>query len=130
MEQCDCHTLLRLPTGIFYAGGVKANVLFFDRRPPSASAWTKKLWICDLRSNQSFTSKTRTLKRSDLDDFVSSYNPSNRHERTETERFQAFSYEELTARDKASLGRAELHRQGPGLESTKLDARRLGWPQG
>ena len=103
LEQCDCHTLLRLPTGIFYAGGVKANVLFFDRKPPSESPWTKKLWIYDFRTNQSFTLKTRTLTRPDLDDFVACYNPANRHERTETERFRAFSYEELLARDKASL---------------------------
>ncbi len=59
LQQCDVHTLLRLPTGIFYAGGVKANVLFFDRKPPSESPWTKKLWIYDFRTNQSFTLKTR-----------------------------------------------------------------------
>jgi type I restriction enzyme M protein len=63
LEQCDCHTLLRLPTGIFYAGGVKANVLFFDRKPPFKNPWTKKLWIYDFRTNQSFTLKTRMLKR-------------------------------------------------------------------
>jgi type I restriction enzyme M protein len=103
LEQCDCHTLLRLPTGIFYAGGVKANVLFFDRKPPSENPWTKKLWIYDLRTNQSFTLKTRMLKRSDLDDFVASYNPANRQKRMETERFRPFTYEELMARDKASL---------------------------
>jgi type I restriction enzyme M protein len=103
LEQCDCHTLLRLPTGIFYAGGVKANVLFFDRRPPYKNPWTKKLWIYDFRTNQHFTLKTRTLKRSDLDDFMACYNPANRQERTETERFRPFTYEELMARDKASL---------------------------
>jgi type I restriction enzyme M protein len=103
LEQCDVHTLLRLPTGIFYAGGVKANVLFFDRKPPSEHAWTKKLWIYDFRTNQSFTLKERQLVRSDLDDFVSCYNADNREERAETERFKPFTYEELLARDKASL---------------------------
>ena len=103
LEQCDCHTLLRLPTGIFYAGGVKANVLFFDRKPPSESPWTKTLWIYDFRTNQNFTLKTRTLTRPDLDEFVACYNPANRHERTETERFRPFTYDELMARDKASL---------------------------
>ena len=103
LEQCDVHTLLRLPTGIFYAGGVKANVLFFDRKPPSETPWTKTLWIYDLRTNQSFTLKTRQLTRADLDDFVSCYSPANRHERVETERFRPFTYEELIARDKASL---------------------------
>jgi type I restriction enzyme M protein len=103
LEQCDCHTLLRLPTGIFYAGGVKANVLFFERKPPSETPWTKKLWIYDFRTNQSFTLKTRTLTRPDLDDFVACYNADNRHERAETERFRPFTYEELVGRDKASL---------------------------
>jgi hypothetical protein len=55
LEQCDVHTLLRLPTGIFYAGGVKANVLFFDRKPPSERPWTQKLWIYDFRTNQKAT---------------------------------------------------------------------------
>jgi N-6 DNA Methylase/Type I restriction enzyme R protein N terminus (HSDR_N) len=103
LEQCDVHTLLRLPTGIFYAGGVKANVLFFDRKPPSERPWTDKLWIYDFRTNQSFTLKTRALVRADLDNFVACYNPANRHERTEAERFKAFTYDELIARDKASL---------------------------
>jgi type I restriction enzyme M protein len=97
------HTLLRLPTGIFYAGGVKANVLFFDRKPPSEDPWTKTLWIYDFRTNQSFTLKTRALERDDLDDFVACYNPTNRHDRTETERFKPFTYDELVGRDKASL---------------------------
>lgn len=103
LEQCDVHTLLRLPTGIFYAGGVKANVLFFDRKPPSERPWTSQLWIYDFRTNQNFTLKTRQLVRADLDDFVSCYNPNNRQERTETERFRLFANEELVARDKASL---------------------------
>jgi len=103
LEQCEVHTLLRLPTGIFYAGGVKANVLFFDRKPPSESPWTTTLWIYDLRTNHSFTLKERQLTRADLDDFVARYHPANRHERTETERFRPFTYQELTARDKASL---------------------------
>lgn len=103
LAECDVHTLLRLPTGIFYAGGVKANVLFFDRKPPSERPWTDKLWIYDLRTNRNFTLKTKALTRADLDDFVACYNPDNRHERTETDRFRAFSYDELAGRDKASL---------------------------
>src|SRR5918993_171165 len=71
LKQADVHTLLRLPTGIFYAQGVKANVLFFDRKPAAdKQAWTSKLWIYDLRTNQHFTLKEITLKRIDLDDFV------------------------------------------------------------
>lgn len=103
LKQADVHTLLRLPTGIFYAQGVKANVLFFDRKPAQEKPWTSKLWIYDLRTNLHFTLKENTLKRSDLDDFVACYNPKNRHQRKETERFKAFTYEELTKRDKVNL---------------------------
>jgi type I restriction enzyme M protein len=104
------HTLLRLPTGVFYAQGVKANVLFFDRKPASEKPWTKQLWIYDLRTNQNFTLKTRTLTRQDLDEFVACYNPANRHERQETwseanpqGRWRVFDYDELMRRDKVNL---------------------------
>ena len=70
LKQADVHTLLRLPTGIFYAQGVKANVLFFDRKPAAEKPWTEKLWIYDLRTNKHFTLKENPLKRSDLDNFV------------------------------------------------------------
>ncbi len=103
LQDCDVHTLLRLPTGVFYAQGVKANVLFFDRRPASENPWTEKLWIYDLRTNQHFTLKTNPLKLENLRDFIKCYNPDNRHDRKETERFRAFSYEDLMKRDKASL---------------------------
>jgi type I restriction enzyme M protein len=110
LHECDVHTLLRLPTGLFYAQGVKANVLFFDRKPASETPWTKKLWIYDLRTNLHFTLKTNPLKRSDLDEFVQLYNPANRNQRTATwsadnqdGRWRSYSYEELTSRDKASL---------------------------
>ena len=103
LHECDVHTLLRLPTGIFYAQGVKANVLFFDRRPASENPWTEKLWIYDLRTNQRFTLKTKQMRYSNLHDFTTCYNPDNRHDRKETERFKSFSYDELMQRDKVSL---------------------------
>jgi type I restriction enzyme M protein len=110
LHECDVHTLLRLPTGLFYAQGVKANVLFFDRKPASETPWTKKLWIYDLRTNIHFTLKTNPLKRADLDEFVANYNPSNRNQRTQTwsetnpsGRWRSYDYADLTARDKASL---------------------------
>jgi type I restriction enzyme M protein len=103
LHECDVHTLLRLPTGIFYAQGVKANVLFFDRKPGSDTPWTKELWIYDLRTNQHFTLKTNPLRRADLDDFVASYKPGQQAKREETERFHRFTYDELVSRDKASL---------------------------
>lgn len=103
LETCDVHTLLRLPTGIFYAQGVKANVLFFDARPKDGKVHTKGVWIYDLRTNKHFTLKTRQLKEDDLRDFITCYHPENRHARRGTERFKYFNYEELVARDKASL---------------------------
>jgi type I restriction enzyme M protein len=103
LQQYDVHTLLRLPTGLFYAQGVKANVLFFDRKPASEKAWTEKLWIYDLRTNIHFTLKTNSLKLDDLADFIKCYNADNRHDREESERFRAFSYDELIQRDKVSL---------------------------
>jgi type I restriction enzyme M protein len=120
LHECDVHTLLRLPTGLFYAQGVKANVLFFDKKPASETPWTKKLWIYDLRTNKHFTLKTDPLKREDLDEFVKCYNGNldrpdkqaggNRHTRKATwsdknpnGRWRAYDYDELIARDKASL---------------------------
>jgi type I restriction enzyme M protein len=103
LHECDVHTLLRLPTGIFYAQGVKANVLFFDRKPGSDTPWTKELWTYDLRTNKHFTLKTNPLTRADLDDFVASYQADDRSKREESERFRRFSYDDLVARDKASL---------------------------
>ena len=125
LKQADVHTLLRLPTGIFYAQGVKANVMFFDRKPAQEKPWTQKLWIYDLRTNLHFTLKENTLKRTDLDDFVACYfgnvgrdtlprvpnekaaqqrRPTgNRHERKESERFKSFTYDDLLKRDKVNL---------------------------
>ncbi|MFZ5756780.1 MAG: N-6 DNA methylase [Pseudomonadota bacterium] len=103
LETCDVHTVLRLPTGIFYAQGVKANVVFFDNAPKDGRVHTKGVWFYDLRTNKHFTLKTRTLKFEDLQDFVACYNPENRHKRKETERFKYYGYDELIARDKASL---------------------------
>lgn len=103
LHECDVHTLLRLPTGVFYAQGVKANVLFFDRKPASEKPWTEKLWIYDLRTNMHFTLKTNPLGLDDLKDFLSCYNPDDRHDRKETERFRAFTYDELIQRDKTNL---------------------------
>jgi type I restriction enzyme M protein len=111
LHECDVHTLLRLPTGIFYAQGVKANVLFFDRKPGAKEPWTKKLWVYDLRTNKHFTLKQQRLSRSDLDEFVSCFNPENRNKRKPTYdekknpegRWRVYEYEELVARDKCSL---------------------------
>jgi len=104
LKEFDVHTLVRLPTGIFYAGGVKANVLFFDKRPASEKPWTETLWVYDFRTNQHFTMKQSPMRRPHLDEFVECYQPGRpRGERVESERFKAFTYDELTARDKTNL---------------------------
>jgi type I restriction enzyme M protein len=105
LRQFDVHTLLRLPTGIFYAGGVKANVLFFDKKPARPDQpWTTTLWVYDFRGDQHFTLKQNRMQRQHLDDFVACYRPGEpRESREPTERFRPFTYEELTARDKVNL---------------------------
>ena len=110
LKTTDLHTILRLPTGIFYKPGVKANVIFFDKRPASADIVTKDVWIYDFRTNVHFTLKQNPMKDSDLDDFINCYNPKNRYERKETwsednpdGRWRRFSVDELLARGKTSL---------------------------
>jgi type I restriction enzyme M protein len=111
LETTDLHTILRLPTGIFYANGVKANVLFWDAKPSSKNIWTKEVWVYDYRTNIHHTLKKNPLKLEDLQDFIECYNPTNRHKRKETfdasanpdGRFRKFTYDEIIARDKTSL---------------------------
>jgi type I restriction enzyme M protein len=110
LKECEVHTLLRLPTGIFYAQGVKANVLFFDRRPGAKDPWTRTVWVYDLRTNTHFTLKTRRMTRADLDAFVACYRPGDRNQRQATwseatpeGRWRPYTYDEILARDKVSL---------------------------
>ena len=103
LQNCDVHTLLRLPTGIFYAQGVKANVLFFDLRAASETPSTRELWVYDLRTNMHFTLKQNPLSAGHLREFVESYAPDDRSARVESERFKRFGYDELMGRDKVSL---------------------------
>ena len=103
LETCDLHTILRLPTGLFYAQGVKANVLFFDKKAASKEACTSKVWIYDLRTNMHFTLKESTLKLEHLQEFITSYNFENRFKRKETDRFKCFTYDEIIKRDKTNL---------------------------
>jgi type I restriction enzyme M protein len=110
LETTDLHTILRLPTGIFYAQGVKANVIFFENKVASPANQTKEVWIYDYRTNIKHTLKKNPLRENDLNDFVKCYNPENRHLRTETYsvenpdgRWRRYSYDEIIARDKTSL---------------------------
>jgi len=110
LEKTDLHTILRLPTGIFYKPGVKANVLFFDNKPAAKSPWTKEVWYYDFRTNVHFTLKKNPMQKEDLQDFINCYNPQNHFQRQATwsednpeGRWRKFTYEELIARDKTSL---------------------------
>lgn len=105
LEQFDFHTLMRLPTGIFYKPGVKANVLFFDKRAPRADGKpnSKDVWIYDFRTNNHFTLKQNPLQQSDLVDFIARYSGKDRNKRKETERFKRFPVAELLKRDNINL---------------------------
>lgn len=110
MTTTELHTILRLPVGLFYAHGVKANVLFFDNKPASKEPWTKDIWFYDYRTNIHHTLKKKPMTMADLADFVKCYNPDNRHKRKKTwseenedERWRKYTYDEIIARDKTSL---------------------------
>lgn len=110
LKTTDLHTILRLPTGIFYANGVKANVLFFDNKTASKEAWTKEVWFYDYRTNVHHTLKKKPMTQAHLEEFVELYNPENRHKRSETwdaekeeGRWRKFTYDEIIARDKTNL---------------------------
>lgn len=132
LRHTDVHTLLRLPPGIFYAQGVKANVLFFDAKPASERRGTEALWIYDLRTSQNFTLKQNPLTRADLDDFVICFNPAHRHKRTATWSesnpqgcWRCYPYEELLARDKVNLDIFWLGDDSQADAATQLDLDRL-----
>ena len=106
LQDFDFHTMLRLPTGIFYRPGVKANVMFFDRRPRRDEPWTEALWVYDLRTNKRFTLKERPLRRTDLAEFVTLARLYDRHTRDhglQPERWRRFPLADLLARDRADL---------------------------
>ncbi len=110
MKTTELHTILRLPTGIFYANGVKANVLFFNSKPASKNPWTKEVWIYDYRTNIHHTLKKKPMRLEDLKEFITLYNSENIHKRRETwsedtpdGRWRKFSYDEIIARDKTNL---------------------------
>ena len=104
LNEFNLHTVLRLPTGIFYAQGVKANVIFFDKYPPLDKGHrTNDVWFYDLRTNMNFTLVTNALNDTHLADFIKCYHADNILERQENERFKKFSYDEIIKRDKVSL---------------------------
>lgn len=109
MDKCNLHTILRLPTGIFYAQGVKTNVLFFTRGKTDKHN-TKEVWIYDLRNDMPSFGKTNPLKSEHFDDFVECYADGDLSKRKETYseenpngRWRKFTIEDILARDKTSL---------------------------
>lgn len=124
LQQFELHTLLRLPKGIFYAQGVTANVLFFDKpkKAKQKDQITNRVWIYDLRTGMNFTLRNNPLKRSDLEDFVASYRPEKRFERIdggENGRWRAFSYEDIMSRDKCNMDITWLREDGGWLETAR-----------
>ena len=110
LQTCRVHTLLRLPTGIWYSPGVKANVIFFDKKEGRAEPWTDRRWVYDLRTNMHFTLKQSPIQRRDFEEFVECYKPGRIHERVETwsdtnpdGRWRSYAYDDLAKRDKLSL---------------------------
>lgn len=111
LETTNLHTILRLPTGIFYKPGVKANVIFFENRPGSEHAQTREVWIYDYRTGVHHTLKQHPMTEADLADFLDCYKPGAINEREETYsedlnpdgRWRRFTLDEIMARDKLSL---------------------------
>ncbi len=105
MKTTELHTILRLPTGIFYAPVVKANVLFFNNKPASKEAHTKEIWFYDYRTNIHHTPKKNPMRMEDLTDFIDCYNPKNIYKRKETwseenqdGRWKKYTYKEILER--------------------------------
>ena len=74
LESTHLHTILRLPTGIFYKPSVKANVIFFDNREANPDPLTKEVWYYDYRTNVHHTLKKKTMRFEHLEDFIQCYN--------------------------------------------------------
>jgi type I restriction enzyme M protein len=103
LERCEVHTLLRLPTGIWYSPGVKANVLFFNKKPVTKTPATKEVWVYDLRSNRHFSLRQNPIRPDDLTDFIQCYCAEDPAQRKESEHFRRFNYAEIIAHEKANL---------------------------
>ena len=127
METMELHTILRLPTGIFYAQGVRANVLFFDARPASKTVQTKDVWVYDYRTNVHHTLKTNPMRETDLAEFVQCYCPDDRQQRKETwsesnpeGRWRRFSYDEIVQREGTNLDFKWMKEKTDSVEDVSL----------
>ncbi|MEY9928589.1 type I restriction enzyme M protein [Catenulispora sp. GP43] len=128
LHHCDVHTLLRLPTGVFSAKGVRANVLFFDKPAPRTDGRpsTRRLWVYDMRSRQPSVTKTAPLAETDYLDFVAAYRPGrSREERDETSWFRPFDVDELLSRDGCELDLRVAPRQTEPATEPDVDLYRI-----
>ena len=122
LEEFNLHTVLRLPTGIFYANGVRANVLFFSK-----GTKTENVWFYDYRTGIKHTLATNPIKRSDLDDFVACYNAEDITARKETYsentpngRWRKYSVAEILSRDKTNLDISWIKEEGESADDYTL----------
>jgi type I restriction enzyme M protein len=122
LQRCDVHTLLRLPTGIWYSPGVKANVLFFDKTPAASTPSTKEMWVYDLRSSRKFSLRQTPIQPRDLADFVECYRADDRARRKQTPHFRRFKYSEIIGRDKANLDFQWQDESIPGVKAENPQA--------
>lgn len=123
LEDFNLHTILRLPTGIFYAGGVKANVLFFEK-----GSLTKEIWFYDYRNGIKHTQKTKPMKREHLEDFVACYHAEDRTKREQTwseenpnGRWRKFSIEEIKERKNLTLDISWLKFNDDEYQNLEID---------
>lgn len=127
LDTCNLHTILRLPTGVFYAQGVKANVVFFEKRPANPLPQTREVWIYDYRTNIRHTLKQQPLTESSLEDFVKCYADGKLYNRVETfnaetnpnGRWRKFNYDDIVQREKTSLDITWI-KQGEDVEEVSL----------
>lgn len=122
LEEFNLHTVLRLPTGIFYANGVRANVLFFSK-----GTKTENVWFYDYRTGIKHTLATNPIKRSDLDDFVACYNAEDITARKETYsentpngRWRKYPAADILSRDKTNLDISWIKEEGESADDYTL----------
>jgi type I restriction enzyme M protein len=118
LQHCDVHTLLRLPIGIWYSAGVKANVLFFDKATRGRTKSAKDLWVYDLRSEKNYSLRQNPIKTEDLAEFISCFRSDDRRKRKETPRFRRFKYSNIIESEKASLDIQWQQDAGSGVSAT------------
>jgi type I restriction enzyme M protein len=139
LHNCDLHTIVRLPTGIFYANWVKANILFFQKKKASDTAQTKEIWFYDLRTNNHFSLKQNSLDTLHLEEFKKCYNVENIHNRKETYdettnpewRWRKYSLDEIIKRDKTNLDifwiKDKALEESENLPSPEIIAQEIIW---